>query len=252
MAIVIKSQREIELMRVAARVVAEALDLVGRLVKPGVTTESVDSAVGELILSRDCRIAFKGLYGYPANICISVDEEVVHGIPGPRRLREGEIVSVDVGTRYKGYCGDGARTYPVGNVAEADRELMRVCEESLSRAIQIVRAGGPLWEVSAAIQRHVESNGFSVVRKYVGHGIGSEFHEEPQIPNFVEKGKSQGVILEAGMVLAIEPMVNAGGADVRKLSDGWTVVTADGKKSAHFEHSVLVTEDGAEVLTRLD
>ncbi len=248
----IKSQREIELMRVAARVVAEALDLVGRLVKPGVTTESVDSAVGELILSRDCRIAFKGLYGYPANICISIDEEVVHGIPGPRRLREGEIVSVDVGTRYKGYCGDGARTYPVGNVSEADRKLMRVCEESLIHGVRTVRAGGSLGEVSAAIQRHVESNGFSVVREYVGHGIGSEFHEEPQIPNFVEKGKSQGVILEAGMVLAIEPMVNAGGADVRKLSDGWTVVTADGKKSAHFEHSVLVTEDGAEVLTRLD
>jgi methionyl aminopeptidase len=252
MAIVIKSGREIELMRRAGRVVAEALDLVGRLVKPGITTESIDRAVGDLILSRDCEIAFKGLYGFPANSCISVNEQVVHGIPGGRRLEEGDIVSVDIGTRHKNYHGDGARTFPVGQVSEEDEKLMRVCRESLERGIGVVRAGIPLSEVSAAIQRHVEGNGFSVVRKYVGHGIGIEFHEEPQIPNFVERGRGRGVVLRAGMVLAIEPMVNAGTADVRRLSDGWTVVTADGGKSAHFENSVLVTEDGTEVLTRLD
>lgn len=251
MAIVIKSEREIDLMRRASRVVAEALDLAGRLAKPGVTTESIDRAVGELILSRGCEIAFKGLYGFPANTCISVNEEVVHGIPGPRRLKDGDIVSVDVGARYRNYYGDAARTYPVGEVSGEDGRLIRVCGESLERAVRAVRAGGSLRDVSAAVQKHVESNGFSVVRQYVGHGIGCEFHEEPQIPNFVEKN-GRGVILRAGMVLAIEPMVNAGGPEVKKLSDGWTVVTGDGRKSAHFENSVLVTEKGAEVLTRLD
>jgi methionyl aminopeptidase len=252
MAIIIKSQREIELMRQASRVVAEALELVGRLVKPGVTTEYLDKAVADFILGKGCDVSFKGLYGYPANTCISLNEEVVHGIPGARKLVEGDIVSIDIGARYKHYHGDGARTYPVGEISDEDGKLIRVCEESLMRGISVIRAGRPLGDLSAEIQRHVESNGFSVVRKYVGHGIGSDFHEEPQIPNFVEAGKGRGVILQAGMVLAIEPMVNAGGSDVRKLADGWTVVTADGKKSAHFEHTVLVTAGGAEVLTRLD
>jgi len=252
MPIIIKSQREIDLMRRASRVVAEALDLVGRLVKPGVTTEALDKAVGEFILSKGCGVSFKGLYGFPANTCISINEEVVHGIPGRRKLAAGDIVSVDVGAKYKNYHGDAARTYPVGTVSEEDMKLMRVCEESLARGISVIRAGRPLSDVSAEIQKHVEANGFSIVRKYVGHGIGSDFHEEPQIPNFVDKGRGKGVILQAGMVLAIEPMVNAGGHDVRKLGDGWTVVTADGGKSAHFEHTVLVTDGGAEVLTRLE
>jgi len=248
--IIIKSPREIELMRRACRVVAETLDFVGELIKPGVTTGALDKAVGEFILGRDCGVAFKGLYGFPANSCISINEQVVHGIPGPRKLVPGDIVSIDIGARYKNYYGDGARTYPVGEASEEDRKLIRVCEEALERGISVIRPGRPLSDVSAEIQKHVESNGFSVVRKYVGHGIGSDFHEEPQIPNFVETGRERGVILQAGMVLAIEPMVNAGGHDVKKLDDSWTVVTADGKKSAHFEHTVLVTADGAEVLTR--
>lgn len=250
MAIIIKSQREIELMRRAGSVVAEALELVGKMVAPGVTTEEIDKAVAELIISRGCEVSFKGLYNYPANTCISINEEVVHGIPGKRKLVEGDIASVDVGARHKNYHGDAARTYPVGEVSDEDLRLMRACEESLERGIAAVRAGRPLSDVSAAVQKHVEAAGFSVVKKYVGHGIGSEFHEEPQIPNFVESGKGRGVILQAGMVLAIEPMVNAGGCNVKKLGDGWTVVTADGKKSAHFEHTVLVTAGAAEVLTR--
>jgi len=249
-AIIIKSPREIELMRRACRVVAEALDFAGGLIKPGVTTEALDKAIGAFILGKDCGVAFKGLYGFPANSCISINEQVVHGIPGPRKLAAGDIVSIDVGARHKNYHGDAARTYPVGEVSEEDGKLMRVCEESLERGISVIRAGCPLSDLSAEIQKYVESNGFSVVRKYVGHGIGSDFHEEPQIPNFVEPGRGRGIILQAGMVLAIEPMVNAGGHDVKKLDDGWTVVTVDGRKSAHFEHTVLVTADGAEVLTR--
>ena len=252
MAISIKSEREIELMRYASQTVAGALRAAGNAVKPGVTTAEIDRVVADYIVGRDCTVAFKGLYGYPANACISVNEEIVHGIPGPRKLVEGDIVSIDVGAGYKNYFGDSAVTLPVGEISPEDRRLLDACRESLEAGIKAMKPGAALRRVSAAVQKHAEAAGFSVVRKYVGHGIGLKFHEEPQIPNFVETGGGSGVILRPGMTLAVEPMINAGGYDAVTLADGWTVVTADGLKSAHFEHTILVTEEGAEILSKED
>ncbi len=237
-------------MRHASQVVAGALGTAGSVIKPGITTAEIDGIIADYIIGRDCAVAFKGLYGYPANICISINEEIVHGIPGPRKLVEGDIVSIDVGAGYKNYFGDATITFPVGKISPEDGRLLDVCRESLEAAIKAVKPGAALRRVSAAVQNYVEAAGFSVVRKYVGHGIGLKFHEEPQIPNFVEKGRNGGVILKPGMTLAIEPMVNAGGYETATCADGWTVVTADGSKSAHFEHTILVTDEGAEILTR--
>lgn len=234
-------------MRLAGRAVAAVLQEMDRVIIPGLTTRSLDTIARRCIEKFQAEPAFLGYMGFPASICVSLNEEVVHGIPGPRRLKKGDIVSVDVGARYKGYYGDAAATFPVGDISSQKKRLLKVTKESLEQGIAKAYPGNNLYDISAAIQAHVEAAGFSIVRQYVGHGIGSELHEEPQIPNFVPAGK--GPTLETGMVLAIEPMVNAGGWEVETKDDRWTVVTKDGSLSAHFEHTVAILEDGPEVLT---
>jgi methionyl aminopeptidase len=247
-AVVLKSSKEIEKMRRAGQVVREVLELVRGLVKPGVTTLDLEKAAEARTLELGARPAFKGYHGYPCVLCTSVNSEVVHGIPSPKRfLKEGEIVSVDFGAFVDGYCGDAAITVPVGKVDPETARLMQVTEASLAAAIAVVKPGATLGDVGFAVQKVVEAAGFSVVRDFVGHGIGSHMHEDPQVPNFGVAGR--GMKLRSGMVIAIEPMVNAGQHDVVVLGDGWTAVTADGSKSAHFEHTVAVTATGARVLT---
>jgi len=249
----IKSTREVEIIRESCRIVAEVLALVGVRVKSGVHTRELDEFAEEYIRSKGATPAFKG-YGhdkrnlFPGTLCISVEDEVVHGIPDGRMLEEGQVVSVDVGVWKNGYFGDGARTFPVGKTSAEKERLLKVTEQSLYRGIAKARAGNHLHDVSHAVQEYVEAEGFSVVRDLVGHGIGKKLHEEPAIPNFGEPGT--GIILREGMVLAIEPMVNAGGWNVQVDGDGWTVRTVDGKPSAHFEHTILVTQGEAEILTR--
>jgi len=242
-----KSSREIERIRKAGRVVAEILDLISENVRPGVTTRKLESLAAEHFKKKNARPAFLGYQGFPASICVSVDDEVVHGIPGDRKLAEGEIVSVDVGAVVDGYFGDSARSFAVGTVNSRARKLLSVTQEALNRGIKACVVGNRLGDLSSAIQSYVESEGFSVVRDLVGHGIGKKMHEEPQVPNFGEPGT--GIELKKGLVVAIEPMINAGGYKVRVLSDGWTVVTNDGSLSAHFEHTVAITSNGPEVLT---
>ena len=235
-------------MRVAGHVVRETLDLVRSLVKPGVTTLDLEKAAEAHILSRGAKAAFKGYHGYPCVLCTSVNGEVVHGIPSARRvLHEGEIVSVDCGAIIEGWVGDAAITIPVGKIDAETARLLRVTEASLHAAIDVVKPGATLGDVGWAVQKVVEAEGFSVVRDFVGHGIGSHMHEDPQVPNYGQAGR--GMKLREGMVIAIEPMVNAGGADVQVLQDGWTAVTVDGSMSAHFEHTVAVTATGAKILT---
>lgn len=243
----IKSPKEIELIRRSASIVAHALDLAEELIEPGITTGELDAKIAEFIYSKGAYPAFKGFNGYPANICISVDSQVVHGIPGNRALKEGEIVSVDIGVKLDGYYGDAARTFAVGEISEEKKRLLRVTEESLYKGIEAARAGKRLYDISHAIQSHVEAAGFSVVRDLVGHGIGKEMHEPPQIPNYGEPNR--GPRLKPGMVFAIEPMVNLGGYEVYTEDDDWTVVTSDGSPSAHFEHDIVIGEDGAEILS---
>lgn len=249
----LKTSRDIEAMRASSRIVAEVLSLIGERIRPGVATRDLDEIAEEYIRVQGGEPAFKG-YGhdksnlFPATLCISVDEEVVHGIPSSRRLKEGEVVSIDVGVRKDGFFGDGARTFAVGRVQEEKLRLLRVTEEALYRGITQARAGNRLHDVSAAVQEHVEAAGFSVVRDLVGHGIGRSLHEEPAVPNYGDRGT--GILLQSGMVLAIEPMVNAGAHRVQIGSDGWTVRTVDGKPSAHFEHTVVVRKGEAEILTR--
>jgi len=250
--IYMKTKREIDLMRESSRIVAEVLELVGNHVKPGVTTKELDSLAEDHIRSRNGVPAFKG-YGrrenpFPASLCTSIDAEVVHGIPGNRALREGEILSVDVGVKKNGYYGDAARSFSVGTVPEKKQRLLRVTEEALAKGIEQARAGNRVEDISHAIQLHVESNGFSVVRDLVGHGVGKKLHEEPSVPNLGEQGK--GELLKNGMTLAIEPMVNAGTWEVRFLPDGWTVVTLDGEPSAHFEHTIAIVNGRAEILSQ--
>ena len=251
--VAIKLGHEIALMRESGRIVGEVLALIGREVRPGVTTAELDRLAEEYIRSQGGIPAFKG-YGadrrnlYPATLCVSIDDEVVHGIPGPRRLEEGQIVSVDVGVNKGGWYGDAARTFPVGRVQEEKQRLLRVTEEALARGIAGARAGARLHDVSAAVQAHVEAAGFSVVRDLVGHGIGRSLHEEPPVPNFGTAGT--GPLLQDGMALAIEPMVNAGTYKVRVDADGWTVRTTDGRPSAHFEHTVIVRSGDPDILTR--
>jgi methionyl aminopeptidase len=245
--IIIKSPREIEQLKRANAIVAEVFQKLKEAIVPGITTKELDQIAEETILSKGATPAFKGYRGFPATLCISINEEVVHGIPGQRRLKEGDIVSLDVGANLNGYFGDAAITLPVGEVDLVAKRLLEVTEKALYIGIDKAKAGNRLFDISYAIQTWVESNGFSVVRDFVGHGIGKDLHEEPQIPNF--GSPHQGPRLEKGMVFALEPMVNEGTYGVRILSDGWTVVTADGKRSAHFEHSIVITDGGAEILS---
>jgi methionyl aminopeptidase len=248
--IICKSPGEIEKLRSSGRMVRELLEEMRGWVQPGVTTLDLERSVEKRLRQLGVAPAFKGYRGYPCCLCASVNEEIVHGIPSGRRiLKSGDIVSLDLGIVLKGYYGDSALTVPVGEISENLKKLLRVTEESLELAIQNARAGNRLGDISAAVQQHAERNGFSVVREFVGHGIGREMHEEPQIPNFGKPG--HGPLLKPGMVLAIEPMVNEGGNAVRVLGDQWTAVTADGGYSAHFEHMVAVTRNGPDVLTRL-
>jgi len=246
-----KSDREIEIMREAGRIVAEVLDLIGDHIGPGVTTAELDRLAEDHIRTRGAKPAFKGYRmggnSFPASICASIDEVVVHGIPSGRKLVAGEIISVDVGTFKDGYYGDGARTYAVGDIDDCRRKLTDVTRKALDNGIEQARAGNRLGDISAAIQKTAEQNGFSVVREMVGHGIGRRMHEDPQVHNFGTPGT--GMVLKTGLVLAIEPMINAGGYRISFKPDGWTTVTADGSPSAHFEHTVAITENGPDILT---
>jgi methionyl aminopeptidase len=243
----IKSAAEIERMRAACHAAAEILRAVVAMVEPGRTTKELDETAGELITRCGGKSPFLGYKGYPGNICVSVNEEVVHGIPGKRRVQYGDIVSLDVGIILDGYVGDNATTVAVGVVRPRTQELLRVTQMALAAGIAQARPGRRVGDISCAVQNVVEMHGFSVVREFVGHGVGRRMHEEPQIPNYGKAG--EGPKLKAGMTLAIEPMINAGVSEVQMLSDGWTVVTVDGAPSAHFEHTVLVTDDGPEILT---
>ena len=249
----LKSRSEIEKMRRANLIVAEVLEELSRSVRPGVRTVELDRIAEELTIKRGGRPAFKGYVvqgrTFPRSVCISVNDEIVHGIPSEeRRLEEGDIVGLDFGVIYHGYYGDAARTVPVGRIAADDEKLIRVTEEALWAGIAEAQPGKRVGDLSAAIQERVEREGFSIVRDFVGHGIGRRLHEEPQVPNFGIRDR--GLRLREGMVLAIEPMVNAGGPEVWIKDDGWTAVTRDGRRSAHFEHSVAITEDGPYVLSR--
>lgn len=237
-------------MRAAGAILADCLRMMADMARPGLSTAALDSAAEDFIKSRGGKPEFKGYRGYPSNICASINYEVVHGLPNERRLAEGDLLSLDVGVRYKKFVADAALTVAIGSVGSNAQKLMAVCRESLDEAISVLRAGVRLSTVCGAIQRYVEKRGFSVVRKYTGHGIGRDMHEDPQIPNFVcpELLKAD-VALPAGATLAIEPMINAGKADTEVLANRWTVVTKDRSLSAHFEHTVAVTEDGADVLT---
>jgi methionyl aminopeptidase len=248
--VTLKNALEIERMRTSGRIVAEVLDAIGARIGPGVTTAELDRLAESIIKGHDgARPAFKGYGGFPATICASINDEVVHGIPSAsRRLQEGDIVGIDVGVLLDGYHADAARTFAVGRVSTEAEDLLRITQAALAAGIEAAQPGGHLGDISAAIQRVVETAGFSVVRELVGHGIGQHLHEDPQVPNFGNAGR--GLPLDPGLVIAIEPMVNRGDCGVRTLEDAWTIVTADGTLSAHFEHTVAITEDGPEVLTR--
>jgi len=249
--IICRSAAEIERMRAANRLVARVLAELARAAAEGVTTADLDALAERLVREGGAEPAFKGYRGYPATLCASVNQEVVHGIPSPARaLKKGDIVSLDMGVKLNGYFGDSAVTVPVGDVPEKTRELLRVTREALDRAIAQVKVGGRLSDIGHAVQAYVEQHGFSVVREFVGHGIGERLHEEPQIPNYGQPGR--GPKLAEGMVLAIEPMVAMGKPDVKVLGDGWTAVTKDGSLAAHFEHTVAVTSNGPLVLTALN
>jgi len=238
-------------IRESAQIVGRCLQMLGSEVRPGVSTKDLDRLAEEFIRAEGGEPAFKGYRGFPASICASVNEEVVHGIPSAKRvLKEGDVISLDIGVRKSGFYGDAARTFPVGTVSEAATRLLEATERSLQAGIEMAKPDGRVSDISAAIEREVKRSGFSVVRALVGHGVGRELHEEPQVPNYGRPG--EGPRLRAGMVLAIEPMVNLGGADVVTLSDQWTVVTADRQLSAHFEHTVAIGEDGPEILSLVE
>ncbi|MGE4497810.1 MAG: type I methionyl aminopeptidase [Deferribacterales bacterium] len=243
----LKSQREIELMRIPCGIVWEVLDKLSSFIKPGISTKDIDKFAENIINSRSAFPSFKGYHGYPASVCASVNEVVVHGIPSDRILKEGDIITVDVGAFKEGFHGDAARTYPVGQISEEAARLIRVTEESFFNGIEYARVGNRLSDISSAVQQTVEKNGFAVVRDFFGHGIGRNMHEEPTIPNFGRPGR--GLRLKEGMVLAVEPMVTAGSYETKTLSDGWTAVTADSSLAAHYENTVAITEKGPEILT---
>ena len=246
--IICKTPRELDIMREAGRIVALTHQELQKHIKPGVTTKELDTIADRFIRQLGAIPSFKGYNGFTGSICASVNEELVHGIPGGRVLAEGDIISIDIGAKYKGYHGDSAWTYPVGTISEEDERLLKVTEESLYKGLDEAKAGRRLSDISHAIQAYAEAEGFSIVREYVGHGVGQDLHEDPQIPHYGPPGK--GPRLKQGMVLAVEPMVNMGSRYVRTLSDNWTVVTTDGKNCAHFEHTIAVTEEGYEILTK--
>lgn len=243
----LKTKDEIEVMRQAGRIVAETLAMVGENIKDGMTTKQLDKLVEDFIRSKNAKPAFLNYQGFPASACISIDEEVVHGIPGERVIREGNIVSVDVGSIFEGFYGDSARTFAVGEISEDKAKLMECTEKSLFSGIDKARNGNKLGQISSAVQEVAEKEGYGVVRQLVGHGIGRSMHEEPQVPNY--GSPAEGPELKVGMVIAIEPMINFGTYQVKTMPDGWTIVTADGRPSAHFEHTVAITENGPDILT---
>ncbi len=249
--ITLKSSHEIQLMRQAGKITAAARALAGAMVAPGVTTREIDRAVYRFIKSQGAVPSFLNYQGYPASVCISVNDEVIHGIPGDRVLKEGDIVSVDVGAFKDGFHGDCAATYPCGQISEEASRLIAVTRQSFFEGIRFAREGYRLPDLSGAIQRYVEANGFSVVREYVGHGIGTQMHEAPEIPNYVEPRMGRPRFLR-GMTIAVEPMVNAGKAAIRVMPDGWTVRTRDGRYSAHYENTILITDGAPEILTDPD
>ncbi|CCJ33289.1 type I methionyl aminopeptidase [Caloramator australicus] len=245
--IYLKSKSEVDKIRRSGRIVAELLNLLEKQIRPGITTKELDKFAEEFIISHGAKPSFKGYYGYPGSLCTSINEEVVHGIPGDRILKEGDIISIDCGVFYEGFHSDAARTFAVGHISEEAKRLIDITEKSFYEGIKYARAGNRIGDISNAIQTFVESNGYSVVRDYVGHGIGKELHEEPPVPNYGKAGR--GPKLAVGMVLAIEPMVNMGTFAVIELDDGWTVVTADKKLSAHYENTIVILENGPEILT---
>jgi methionyl aminopeptidase len=248
--IVCRSKAELEKLRRVNQLVARILSELRRMAVPGVTTQEIDAFAESQVRAAGAEPAFKGYHGYPATVCVSVNEQVVHGIPSGRKLVEGDVLSIDMGAKLDGFYGDCAVTVPVGGIAADAAKLLQVTEEALFHGIEAVKPGARVSDIGAAVQRHVEAHGFSVVREFVGHGIGTALHEEPQIANYGPGGR--GPRLSEGMVLAIEPMVNFGDPSVKVLSDGWTAVTRDGSLSAHFEHTVVVTADGREILTLLE
>ncbi len=246
--VVLKTSRELGIMKEACSIAAGALQTVGNAVEPGITTAELDALAEKYIRSRGGEPNFKNYHGFPATACISINNEVIHGIPSKsRKICKGDIVSVDLGAKFQGYHGDNAATFACGDVSEEAKRLMSVTREALYEGIKAARAGSRIGDISSAVQRTVEAAGFSVVRQYVGHGIGTQLHEAPEVPNFGTAGR--GIRLLPGMTLAIEPMVNIGSYDVKVLSDGWTVETRDGSLSAHFEHTVVITPDGPKIMT---
>jgi len=248
--ITLKSKREIEIMRDASRIVAEVLDGLRKICRTGITTKELDSFSEKIPMKYGATPAFKGYRGFPGALCTSINQQVVHGIPGDYELKDGDIVSLDFGVFHKGYFGDAAITVPIGSITPENKKLLKITEECLYLGIDQMVPENHLSDLSRAIQIHAESNGFSLVKEFGGHGIGRHLHEDPMVLNYVTDGR--GIKLRPGLVLAIEPMVNAGTDTVKILSDRWTVVTADGKPSAHFEHTVAITENGPEILTRME
>ena len=249
--IVLKTGRELNVMKEACRISAGALKTAGKAVEPGVTTAELDKLAEDYIISQGAIPNFKNYHGYPATACISVNNEVIHGIPSrKRKLKQGDIVSIDLGAKFEGFHGDNAATFACGDISPEAKRLMDITEQSLYKGIAAAVSGGRIGDISAAVQSFVEANGYSVVRQFVGHGIGRELHEAPEVPNFGTAGR--GIRLLPGMTLAIEPMVNAGGYEVKVLPDGWTVLTRDGSLSAHFEHTIAITADGPKILTVSD
>ena len=247
--IVLKTGRELKVMREACRISAEALKLAGSAVEPGVTTAELDKIAEKYILSQGAVPNFKNYNGYPATACISINNEVIHGIPSKKRvIKSGDIVSIDLGAKFEGYHGDNAATFACGDISEEAKRLMDTTRESLYEGIAAAVAGGRLGDIGAAVQQYVEKRGYSVVRQFVGHGIGTQLHESPEVPNFGTHGR--GIRLMPGMTLAIEPMVNMGHYDVKVMPDGWTVLTKDGSLSAHFEHTIGITPDGPQIMTK--
>lgn len=244
----IKSEREIELLKTAGEIVGKTHNYLREFIKPGVTTKEIDNLAGEFIVSQGAIPSCKGYEGYPNNICVSVNDEVVHGIGNNRKLREGDIVSLDICACYKGYHGDSAWTYPVGKISKNRENLLKWTEEALFEGLSVIKNGVHVGDIGYAVESYARKHNLGVVKELVGHGVGSNLHEEPDVPNYGKR--NTGIVLKSGMVIAVEPMLNLGTADVGMLDDGWTIVTMDGKPSAHFEHTVLVTDDGYTILTK--
>lgn len=246
--ITIKSEREIELMRKAGSIVGDTHHYLEKFIKPGITTKELDKLANDFIIKSGATPSFKNLYGFPGTICISINEEVVHGIPSSRKLKEGDIVTLDIGACYKGYHGDSAWTYPVGKISKEKRDLLKETEESLFAGLSVIKEGARIGDIGYAVSKVAEKYNLGVVKELVGHGVGNEVHEDPDVPNYGKQGT--GPILKEGMTIAVEPMLNLGTADIYQLDDDWTIVTADDLPSAHFEHTVLVTKEGYEILTK--